>query len=277
MINIEYIDEQIAEQIHDSDFPYEFSICTLVSFMDQYHNMLKSFIDAGFTRDKCEYLYINNTEGNAYDAYQAFNIFLQKAKAKYIILCHQDIELRYDKVDDLKKCINELERVDPKWALFGNAGAIDLIHRSIQISHGDPPVHAMRGEKFPQKVLTLDENFILVKKQANLAVSSDLAGFHFYGTDICLIASILGYGAYVVDFHLYHKSRGNMDEEFFSIKRMLYKKYQRALKGRYILTVTRQKFYLSGNHLVNIIFNTALVRKMAKTYLKCRFLLNGSY
>jgi NaMN:DMB phosphoribosyltransferase len=54
----------------------------------------------------------------------------------------------------------------------------------------------------------------LIKKQANLAVSSDLRGFHFYGADICLIASILGYNAYVIDFHLYHESTGNMDKEF---------------------------------------------------------------
>lgn len=277
MINIEQIDEQIAEQVRDGDFPYEFCVCTLVSRMDQYHNMLQSFIQAGFTQDKCEYLFINNTEKNTYDAYQAFNIFLQRARAKYVIICHQDVELRYDTIGVLRERIYELNRIDPKWALIGNAGTINLVYRSMQITHGDPPEHGMKGTCFPQKVMTLDENFILVKKQANLAVSSDLAGFHFYGTDVCLIASILGHNAYVVDFHLYHKSTGNMDEEFFSIKKMLHKKYQRALRGRYILTVTRQKLYLSGSHLANFFFNTGLARRMAKTYLKFRFLLYGSY
>jgi|WetSurMetagenome_2_1015567.scaffolds.fasta_scaffold65936_3 hypothetical protein len=277
MINTEQIDKQIAEQIKDSDFPYEFSVCTLVSRMDQYHDMLQSFINAGFTLDKCEYVFINNTERNNYDAYQAYNIFLQRARAKYVIICHQDIELRYDKIDVLRERIYELNRIDPKWALIGNAGAINLVYKTAHISHGDPPEHAMKGNCFPQKVMTLDENFILIKKQANLAVSSDLAGFHFYGTDVCMIASILGYNAYVADFHLYHKSTGNMDEEFFSIKKMLHKKYQRALRGRYILTVTRQKLYLSGSRLANLFFNTGLVRRMAKTYFKFRFLLYGTY
>jgi len=68
-----------------------------------------------------------------------------------------------------------------------------------------------------------------------------------------------------------------MDEEFFSIKKMLHKKYQRALRGRYILTVTRQKLYLSGSHLGNIFFNNRLVRRMAKSYFKFRFLLYGNY
>jgi hypothetical protein len=273
MVNI----EQIAEQIYNCECPYEFSICTLVSRMDQYHKMLTSFIDAGFSTDKCEYLYINNTERNVFDAYEAFNIFLQRAKGKYIIICHQDIQLLYDRINILEERIRELEKIDPKWALIGNAGAINLKYRSVNISHGDPPFHLKRGKYFPQKVVSLDENFILIKKQANLAVSSDLAGFHFYGTDICLIAAILGFSAYVIDFHLYHQSRGNYDEEFFLSKKALYNKYRRACRGRYIKTVTRQKFYLSGNHLQNLIFNIPLIRMVAKIYFHFRFKLYGKY
>jgi hypothetical protein len=269
--------EKIAEQIHNSEYPYEFSICTLVSRMDQYQKMLASFIHAGFSTDKCEYLYINNSEKNVCDAYEAFNIFLQRARAKYIIICHQDIQLLYDRIENLEERIRELENIDPAWALIGNAGSINLKYRSIQISHGTPPYHLRKGKYFPQKVITLDENFILIKKQANLAVSSDLSGFHFYGTDICLIASILGFSAYVIDFHLYHESRGNMDEEFYSMKKKLINKYRRACRGRYIYTVTKQKFYLSGSHFQNCFFNISLVRRVVKIYLKFKFLLHGNY
>jgi hypothetical protein len=269
--------KNIATKINRSEYRYNFSICTLVNRVDQYQKMLKSFIDAGFSQERCEYLFIDNSEENNYDAYAAFNIFLQRAQGKYIIICHQDIELIYDKIDDLEQRIDELEKLDPKWALIGNAGGINLKFRSGHITHGNPPIHVKKGKYFPQKVQTLDENFILVKKQANLAVSSDLAGFHFYGTDICLIADILGFNAYVVDFHMYHQSTGNKDKGFLSMKMALQRKYQRALKGHYLLAATSEKIFISGNKFSCFILNTSLSRAIAKKYYELRLLLTNRY
>lgn len=269
--------ENIAKKIQDADHAYEYSICTLVTRLDQYQTMLSSFIDAGFSQEKCEYLYIDNSKENLYDAYAAFNIFLQRAQGKYIIICHQDIELLYDKIDVLEKRICELEKIDPKWAVAGNAGGINLNYTSWRITHGTPPLYKKIGNCFPHKVETLDENFILVKNNANLAVSSDLKGFHFYGTDICLIAYTLGFTAYLIDFHLYHKSGGNKDESFFSMKMAFQKKYQRALKGHYINTMTKERFYISGSRFYNFIFNSYLIKKIIRKYFKLRFILKGSY
>jgi len=269
--------ENPAVSISSIEYPYDFSICTLMTQTDQYHKMLRSFMEAGFSPDRCEYLYIDNSKENLYDAYGAFNIFLQRAQGRYIIICHQDIELIYDGIDILKKRISELDEIDPKWALIGNAGIINLKFASVRITHGNPPVYRESGRSFPQKVMTLDENFILIKKQANLAVSSDLRGFHFYGADICLIASILGYNAYVIDFHLYHESTGNMDKEFYSMKKMFEKKYNRALKGRYLKTITRQKFYLSGSGLFRLIFNNSFARNIGRNYFRLKFFLKGDY
>lgn len=269
--------ENIATKINSIEYFYTFSICTLVTRTDQYEKMLRSFINAGFTRDKCEYLYIDNSKENVYDAYSAFNIFLQKAQGRYVIICHQDIELIYDKIGDLEKRINEIEELDPKWALIGNAGGINLKFLSGHITHGNPPIHVKKGKHFPQKVQTLDENFILIKRQANLAVSSDLAGYHFYGTDICLIAKILGYNAYVVDFRLYHKSIGNKNENFYNLKTELQRKYQRAFKGRYLHAPTRERFYISGNRFCSFILNTSLLKAIAKKYYKLRLRLTNRY
>ena len=63
-------------------------------------------------------------------------------------------------------------------------------------------------EPLPQRVSGLDANFLVVRRDANLAASADLKGFHLCGTDICTVARFLGYTAYVVDFHLRHLSSG---------------------------------------------------------------------
>jgi hypothetical protein len=269
--------EGLSKKLIDQNYPYKFSICTLVNRMDQYNKMLNSFINAGFSRDRCEYLYLDNSKDNPYDAFRASNIFLQRAQGEYIIICHQDVELLYDKIDDLERRINELENIDPKWALIGNAGAIDLKYMSKQITHGVPPIYLKKGNNFPQKVISLDENFILIKKDANLAVSSDLKGFHFYGLDICLIAYILGYNAYVINFHLYHQSRGLKDERFFLTQDAFKVKYHRAFKGRYLNTVTNTRFYISGNRFFNCLFNTSIVINIAKKYYRLRRLFKGNH
>ena len=75
----------------EEEFKYLFSVCTLVSRLDEYDEMLASFIKAGFTEDFCQYLYIDNTQGNTFEAFGGINRFLREAGGKYLIICHQDI------------------------------------------------------------------------------------------------------------------------------------------------------------------------------------------
>ena len=55
--------------------------------------MVESFRTAGFTAGDTEFLYVDNSDQNALDAFAAYNLFLRVAKGRYIILCHQDIIL----------------------------------------------------------------------------------------------------------------------------------------------------------------------------------------
>jgi hypothetical protein len=50
----------------------KYSICTLVSDSNLYRQMLESFVEAGFTADIAEYLYIENSAANIVDAYTGF-------------------------------------------------------------------------------------------------------------------------------------------------------------------------------------------------------------
>lgn len=221
-----------------------YSICTLVTRQGEYREMVDSFIKAGFV-DDCEFLMIDNSGGNKADAFVAYNHFLEEARGQYVILCHQDILLSFDRREVLDRRIVELDQVAPEWALLGNAGGVAPGVIAYRLSD---PSGEYNSKLFPAKVQTLDENFIVAKRAARLSLSRDLGGFHFYGADLCLVAGILGWSAWVVDFHLYHKSRGSFTESFYDTSRAFAVKYQRALNQREIQT-TCARICVSGSPL----------------------------
>lgn len=249
----------------DEHFPYRYSVCTLFTKPQEYTEMLQSFLNAGFDCEYCEYLCIDNSAENTVEAFEGLNLFLRKARGEFIILCHQDILLHDADIRVLNQRIEEITELDPKWAVLGNAGGLDLHHRAKHLSRktGQQLIEA----NLPLKAITLDENFMVVKNNANLSLSADLSGFHLYGTDLCLLANTLGYTNYVINFNILHKSGGTIDQEFHRVKVALIRKYRRAFRGRYICT-TATRFYISGNFLANIFFNSRPILFLFKQLYK---------
>ena len=247
---------------------YKYSICTLVTDLAEYNEMLSAFLAAGFDAKSCEYRYIDNSTQNSFDAYSGLNLFLQRAQGEYIILCHQDILLNFDDRKALEKYLNELDELDSNWAIASNAGGIenDLYKRfAHNVVYADG-VHHRRGD-FPQKASAVDESFILVKKSANIALSANLGGFHLYGTDICLIAELLGYSAYIIDFKLTHKSYGSPGKTYHDILSRLIKKYQHFMRSRRILN-TCGDLYLSSSVVETAVAESKLAKKISRKITK---------
>ena len=236
-----------------------FSVCTLVTRPDQYEEMLSSYASHGFSGPGCEFLYLDNSNGNEFDAFAGYNIFLSTARGRYIILCHQDILFLDDDRWVLERRLAELDRTDPHWALCGNAGGAPIGRRYARIS--DPHGTDQARGPFPAKVSSLDENFIVVRRDANLGVSRDLQGFHLYGTDLCLVADLLGRSAWVIDFHLRHKGAGVTSDDFFQVRDQLIAKYHRAYRSRWI-TTTCTHLVLSGLPLLRYVLPLQAVRKL---------------
>ena len=255
-------------------YKYQYAICTLVTDWDQYGQMLDSFIDAGFTTDDCEYRYADNTDGNSFDAYKGINHFLQNADAEYVIICHQDILLKFDKRQQMEAQITEINRKDERWAVLGNAGTNNLYLTSMKVTHEDMICH--NNGVMPSQVKSLDENFLLIKKSANIALSGDLSGFHLYGTDVCLIAECLGYTAYAIEFNLMHLSEGKLDPSFDSLSEQLQRKYASFFRDRYIKT-TITRFYLSSNVLLRFMMNISFVQNIVRAFYKYRYKLFNKY
>jgi hypothetical protein len=256
------------KEISDEDTcPIVYSFCTLVTRPEEYKNMVELFVDKGFTELDCEYLYIDNSKSNKYDAYSGYNRFLQHAQGKYIVLCHQDIEPIEHGRARLDGLLTEITLTDPAWGLCGNAGANYSGDNVIRISD---PWGRDRCEcgPFPAPVMSLDENFILVRRDANLALSRDLKGYHWYGSDLCIIAEVLGWRSYVIDFHLKHKSGGNKDRQFYEIKYALRDKLARAFRPRWQFGTTGEPFFISASPVRLLIAQISLQTR--KINLKTR-------
>ena len=249
----------------EKKYRYRYSVCTLVTNTQEYEEMISSYIAAGFTEEICEFLYADNTLSNQFEAFGALNQFLQEAQGEYIILCHQDIILHDSNRVDLESRIREMDSLDPSWGILSNAGGVNLKHVAMHITQ--PTGNRFVEKNLPLRVITVDENFILVKHRANLALSSDLSGFHLYGTDICLIAEALGFTSYVINFNLIHKSDGNANRSFFEILARLKKKYRQAFRGRFVST-TITRFYISGSKIAVLAFNTFPVLFLSRQYFK---------
>jgi len=255
----------IAHVVNEPVYAFEFSICTLITRKEEYQEMLNSFLAKGFNTVTCEYLYIDNTAGSTFDAYKGLNQFLQQAKGKYIIICHQDIILHDHDRRHLSKQIEIIEAADKNWGILANAGGINF--KWIATNLTQLSGNRIKEKRLPLLTKTIDENFMLVKNSANLALSNNLSGFHMYGTDICLMADILGFTSYIIDFNITHKSNGNADESFYKSRKQFLKKYDHALRGRFMAT-TITRFYIAGNWFTVWFYNFQSVKFFVRQYYK---------
>lgn len=254
------------------DFKYKFSICTLASNPIEYQHMVDSFLAAGFSENDCEYLYADNSLRNDFEAFNGINRFLREAQGEFVVICHQDVIISIDDRNKLEQLIDQVTRLDDNWAILGNAGINNMYNTSMVITEADLRVY--RKGILPSKVISLDENFLLVKSRCNLAVSADLKGFHMYGTDICLIAKCLGYTSYAIDFNLIHKGVGNVDQSFYDLSTKLQAKYSAFFRGRYMRT-TITRFFISSSQTLNLFMDLGIMKSISRLYYKIRFLKTG--
>jgi hypothetical protein len=207
-----------------------YSVATLVNDETHYSAMRASFEAHGIGGPDVEWI----AARDATDAYRALNAMLAAAQGETVILCHQDVRLLGQGRDALEALLAELQSLDPNWALAGNAGAEAPGRLALRIS--DPHGANRSVGSLPARVMSLDENFIVMKRDAGLRFSHDLDGFHLYGADICLVADMLGWSAWVIDFHLLHLSPGRKDRAFAASERRFRAKWARALRPRWMQT-----------------------------------------
>lgn len=211
-----------------------FSICTLATRSDEYAGMVESFLDAGFDRQRTEYLFGDNRAGNAFDGFSGLTRLIAAAKGRYVLLVHQDVRAGPDDADTLLDRLSELEGIAPDWAVAGNAGRAG---ESYHLHITDPLGADRRLGSLPAVVESLDENFLVVRRETLVAPSRDLAGFHLYGLDLAENARSRGYAACAIDFHVVHDSLGRIDPSYIDAIDSFERKKAREMQPRAVHTL----------------------------------------
>lgn len=219
-----------------------FSVCSLVRDPARYALLLSSFAEYGFTAANSEFLAADNRDGNQFDGYSWIAGLFPECRGDYVIFCHEDIVLIDHGFDELLEKLEELETQDPRWLLAGVAGgeyrSLDNTKRNQHLRITDKYGSDRTHGKVPGRVETLDECFIVMKREKPVFNSYDLSGFHFYGPDICMMADLMGGTCYAIDFHLRHDGEATRGPSFRQSRRQFVEKYSKIFPGRTIHCTT---------------------------------------
>ena len=241
--------------------PKLFHIFAIANNLVQYDQMKSSFLSAGFTYANSNYTLFDNSNENTFDPYHIINTVKQNSSEEYILYCHQDILLNQgDGYEQLVELLQELDEIDPRWAIAGNAGLNQKFRYAIKITDLNNALSEVGP--FPKKVHSLDENFLIVKTNSTVFCSSELSGFHFYAHDLCLNAIARGYSCYVIKFHLTHLSFTKFTPLFWEGKSKFHSLWSKKFIFCYIKTVTGFVMCLSKYPVLRFMGSIKWVRKV---------------
>ena len=182
-----------------------------------------------------ELILIDNTQKKVISAAEAFNQEGKKAKGKYIIFTHQDVDLSSNIF------LNNLEIILDSISNLGIAGVAGKSKEKIIVSNikeGIPPKLSGKIQiNEPVKVQTLDECLFIIPKSLFDRIQFDeqvCSGWHLYAVDYSLSVEEIGLDVYVVPASIYHKSTGeSFSREYYSILKKLLNKHRKNYKMVY--------------------------------------------
>jgi hypothetical protein len=123
-------------------------------------------------------------------------------------------------------------------------------------------------DSLPAAVHSLDENFLLIRTGTGIGCTPGLAGFHLFGTDLCLNALEYGWRSYVIDFHLHHMGAGKKDAGYYAARDRFVAHWSSRVGARYVRT-TVEVLFLSRWRILRALLGS----KTALRALKNRALL----
>jgi len=93
----------------------------------------------------------------------------------------------------------------------------------------DRSVEWGRPDNLPQRIQTLDEQVLMVRKD-NAYFDEKLPGNHFYGVDLCMRLAMEGKKSYAIAAYLHHNSAHYwLEEDYYQCQQYIHDKYYESL------------------------------------------------
>lgn len=175
-----------------------------------------------------ELILVDNTNNEFKSAPKALNYGANKAKGRYLMFVHNDVDLSSNKwLENTEKTLKSLENL----GIAGVAGVSENYPSNISnIEHGIPPKSVGKHIKTPIQVETLDECLIIIPKSVFDKFNFDekLDGWHLWAVDYCLNIIKYNYNVYVIPKFIYHISHGSaMSNDYYLILKIVLEKYKK--------------------------------------------------
>ena len=179
-----------------------------------------------------------HVERGAPSASRGYNKALDATEEDLVVFLHQDVFLPKGWDDLLRHRVKQVDDIDPDWALIGSFGI------GAQDGFGYGPVWSTslghivgRVPERPVVVQGFDELLFVLRRSSGLRFDENLAGFHFYGTDIVQTAASRGLKSYAVSLPCVHndKFKGELDDDYNKSYHYMRRKWRARLP---ILTPT---------------------------------------
>jgi hypothetical protein len=114
-------------------------------------------------------------------------------------------------------------------------------------------------------VHSLDENFLVIRTGTAISCTAGLAGFHLYGTDLCLNALEGGWQSYVIDFRLHHLGVGHKDSAYQAALDRFVKSWSSRTVAWYIRT-TVELLFCGRSRWLRAVLGSDWTRRMLKNH-----------
>jgi Glycosyltransferase like family len=160
----------------------------------------------------------------------AYNDAIDRSENEIIVFCHQDMMFPSSWLVELERSLLYLDRNDRHWGVLGCFGkAADGGDRGHIYMPGLGEIGAAFDH--PERVRTLDEIVLIVRKSSGLRYDDTLPYYHFYGADICLQAARRGFNCYAIPAFCIHNTQFNLvlPKEFYDCYRHIKKCYRSEL------------------------------------------------
>lgn len=161
----------------------------------------------------------------------AYNDALARAENDIVVFVHQDVLLPERWLGDLRRTIASLDAAGTPWGVIGcfgmRAGAEGGLGSVYSTGWG------LQGKPVerPERVETLDEIVLVVRRSSGLAFDPALPFFHMYGVDLCLTARSRGLECHVMPTFCVHNTRQLLvlPPDFYACYRFVKRKWPQYL------------------------------------------------